>query len=215
MPTNLKHNPTGPRPRHSREAITRIAVALADAQGIGAVSIRGIAAQLGSGPASLYRYVKSLDELIELMIDWISAEYDFASCRGSATEQLLSISRQGREIMRRHPWVPALVLQRQFFTPHALSYLEQGLTALENSPISGSAKLHTLGMLNGITAAFALNERSAKQPAKAEDLLQLLSAGAYPHLSQTLKEISEPLDQEEAFDAAISNFLRGILVRVN
>ena len=60
----------GPAPSLSREAISTAAVRLADRQGIEAVSMRGIAVELGVGAASLYRYVARKDELIELMVDW-------------------------------------------------------------------------------------------------------------------------------------------------
>jgi AcrR family transcriptional regulator len=46
----------GPAPERSRAQITAVAVALADAEGLAAVSMRRVAGELGTGPASLYRY---------------------------------------------------------------------------------------------------------------------------------------------------------------
>src|SRR5690554_4657758 len=99
---------TGPRPRHSRAKIALAAIALAEAEGIGAVSIRAVAATIGAGAASLYRYVQSHEELTGLMVEQISAEYELESLAGSAAQQLLGLATQGLQIMRRHPWVPAL-----------------------------------------------------------------------------------------------------------
>src|ERR1700679_413907 len=62
----------GPAPSLSREQIATAAVTLADTQGIEALSMRAMAAVLGVGAVSLYRYVGRKDELIELMVDAVS-----------------------------------------------------------------------------------------------------------------------------------------------
>lgn len=200
---------TGPKPRHSQAKIVLAAIALADAQGMGAVSIRAVAAQIGAGAASLYRYVESLDELTGLMLERISGEYELHSLAGSSGEQLLGLSRQGLQIMRRHPWVPALAMGKQAMGPNALAYLESGLAALEDSTMAAGAKLHCLAMLNAITAAFALNEQSQQQPRDPEALFAALASGAYPHLATVLGQVPEPMDPQLAFENAIVNYLRG------
>ena len=57
----------GPQPVYSRAQIAAAAVKIADAEGIGAVSMRRIASELGSGATSLYRYITKKDELLDLM----------------------------------------------------------------------------------------------------------------------------------------------------
>src|SRR3954463_14399030 len=59
----------GPKPALSLERIVDAAVALAQAEGIGAVSMARVAGELGSSPMSLYRYVAAKDELLALMVD--------------------------------------------------------------------------------------------------------------------------------------------------
>lgn len=200
---------TGPKPKHSRAKIVAAAIALADTQGMGAVTIRAVAAHIGAGAASLYRYVESLEELTGLMLEQISGEYELDSLTGSAGDQLLELSRQGLQIMRRHPWVPALAMGKQAMGPNALAYLEYGLSALEGSPLAAGAKLHCLAMLNAISAAFALNEQNQQQPQDPEALFAALESGAYPHLAAALGQVAEPMDPQVAFDNAIVNYLRG------
>src|SRR4051812_49574831 len=66
----LRERPArGPRPGLSLERIVGAAVDLADAEGIGAVSMGRVAKELGSSPMSLYRYVAAKDELLALMVD--------------------------------------------------------------------------------------------------------------------------------------------------
>lgn len=201
---------TGPKPQYSREKIVDVAVGLADAEGIEAVSVRSVASMLNTGPASLYRYVKSYDQLTELMVDRISAEYDYEACTGSAIEQLLEMAHQGHRIMRRHPWVPLIVMQKQVMTPNSLVYLERGLLALADTDLSAAQKLHTLAMLNSITAAFALNEQSQHEQQDASALLNTMQMGSYPHLLVALSEINEPPDLDSAFEQAIVTYLGGV-----
>ena len=64
----------GPAPSRSRAQIAAAAVQLADDEGLEAVSMRKVAAALGIGAASLYRYIESKDELYELMVDHVEGE---------------------------------------------------------------------------------------------------------------------------------------------
>src|SRR4051812_32747318 len=64
----------GPAPSHTRDAIVTAAVVLADADGIGAVSMRAVAAAIGTSAGSLYRYLSSRDDLVDLMADHVLRE---------------------------------------------------------------------------------------------------------------------------------------------
>ena len=61
----------GPRPRISLADIVAAGVAIADADGLAALSMRKVASRLGVGPMSLYTYVPGRSELVELMIDHV------------------------------------------------------------------------------------------------------------------------------------------------
>src|SRR5580658_3729222 len=96
----------------SRAEITQVALRVADAEGLDAVSMRRVAAGLGTGAASLYRYVETREDLLDLMIDATGAEYVFPGPAGDWLTDLLGIGDQARAIMRRHPWLPSLVITR-------------------------------------------------------------------------------------------------------
>ena len=200
---------TGPRPRHSRTKIALAAIALADAEGMTAVSIRAVAAKIGAAPASLYRYLESHEELSGLMLDQISAEYELESLTGSAAQQLLGLATQGLRIMRRHPWAPGLSVGKHAMGPNTLAYLERGLAALDGSGLDAGAKLQCLAVLNAMTTAFALNEQEQQEPQDSAALFTQLETGSYPHLSAALAHAATPVDQQAAFEAAIMNYLRG------
>src|ERR1700726_126978 len=67
----------GPKPKYSRAGMAAAAVALADAEGIDALTMRRMAAELGMGTMSLYNYVPTKDHLVQLMIDLVAGEYRY------------------------------------------------------------------------------------------------------------------------------------------
>src|SRR5580693_7642764 len=67
----------GPRPRHDRAAITAIAVRIADAEGLAAVTMRRVAGEAGIAVMSLYNYVRAKDQLGQLMADRLAGEYAY------------------------------------------------------------------------------------------------------------------------------------------
>src|ERR1700753_3852561 len=104
----------------SRAGITAAAIAVADREGLDAVSMRRVAAELGTGAASLYRYVETRDELLDLMCDATGAEYTRPEPSGDWLAGLLDVGEQQRGIMRRHPWLPGLILTRPVLRAHRL-----------------------------------------------------------------------------------------------
>lgn len=80
---------------------------------------------------SLYNYVPRKDDLYELMVDAVSAEYDLTEPTGDWRADLLALARQARALMIRHPWMPRLMSPVYGFSPNALRYLEYCMTCLE------------------------------------------------------------------------------------
>ena len=115
----------GPKARHSRAAIAAAAVALADAEGLDAVTMRRVAAALGMGTMSLYNYVPAKEHLVQLMIDQVGGEYRYPPGRPpDAREAIIDLARQGRDITERHPWLPRVMHAPATFGPSALRYVD-------------------------------------------------------------------------------------------
>ncbi|MFE5835384.1 TetR/AcrR family transcriptional regulator C-terminal domain-containing protein [Arthrobacter sp. NPDC056493] len=208
----------GPKPEHSRAGIAAAAIDIADRDGLTAVSIRRVAAGIGAGAASLYRYVKSHDELIELIVDTVSGEYDLAPSKETPPIQLLNLARQGRVIMHRHPWLAPLLLTRPAMGPNSLRYLEQALSVLEAVDMPGPAKLQTVAMMTAITSAFVQNELASVHSsgaglgganARLQYLSDVVLSGNYPLLAAALTGQHEPEKPEHVFTAVITNYLAG------
>lgn len=211
------HAATGRPAKRSREEITAVAVTLADQDGLDAVSMRRIAAALGTGAASLYRYVDTREDLLDLMIDSTGSEYVFTAPTGDWLADLLSIGEQARVIMRRHPWLPSLLITRSTLGPNGLILLEHVLEALTPHPAGPAAKLEAFAILNAATALFVHNELtggSVRQERNAAYLRHALATGRHPRLAELLTPVSpgQASPPEAAPDPA--ERYRGILARI-
>ena len=205
--------------QHSRAEITAVAIGIADREGLDAVSMRRVAAELGTGAASLYRYVETREELLDLMIDATGAEYDLAPPTGDWLADLVAVGEQCRAILRRHPWLPGMAISRPVLGPSGIALLEHVLTVLAGHPADLQAKMEAFAMLNGLTAAFVLYEQSggsAQQERNVAYLQHALASGEHPRLMELLSQAPrpaspEPADPADRFAPLLARVLTGLL----
>ncbi|MBF9133300.1 TetR/AcrR family transcriptional regulator C-terminal domain-containing protein [Plantactinospora sp. S1510] len=199
----------------SRAEVTAAAVALADGEGLAAVTMRRVAARLGTGAASLYRYVTGRDDLLDLMADEAAAGYDLPAPDGPWVTGLLEVARQGRAIMLRHPWLPELVLTRPTLGPHGVDLLEHVLTLLAGHPAAAARKMEAFAVLNTVTAAFALNELGATAGTRQRQgayLAHAVAAGGHPQVAAVLGgAFPATAAPAERFEETLSRILAGLL----
>jgi AcrR family transcriptional regulator len=179
--------------QRSRAEITAVAIGIADGEGLDAVSMRRVAAELGTGAASLYRYVGTREELLDLMTDAMGSRYELGAPSGDWLADLIAFGEQARAIYRRHRWLAALVMARPVIGPNGITLMEHVLTVLRAHPAGVTAKLEAFGMLSGITAAFALQEQAdpALQHRNAAYLAHALTSGEHPRLAELLSHASQ------------------------
>src|SRR5262249_6534159 len=105
-PIWVRPEPGTRRPRFTREEIAQAALRIADAEGIDAVSMRRVAAELGAGTMSLYYYVQSKDELLDLMQDEMLGEVlvPDGELPGEWRAALTAIAMRSFAAFARHPW---------------------------------------------------------------------------------------------------------------
>ena len=212
----------GPVPEHTPAEIALAGVALADAEGLTSVTMRGVAAAIGTAPASLYRYVDSRSELVELMADHVAGEYSAGRVpSGAPLAGLLALARQALGIYRRHEWLLDVPPGR-LPGPNALAYLELILVVLAGTELSGADKLELAGLFTGAVRSFAQLEaeqrRASRDPAQWQEwvaryLLQVVTAGAHPQLAAALADqpAGPAAGQEPLFDRAMTRILTGLL----
>jgi AcrR family transcriptional regulator len=214
----------GPVPEHSAAEIARAAVGLADSRGLGAVTMRAVATAIGAAPASLYRYVRTRSEVLELMADQAAGEYTLDQPgTGKPVTDLLALAHQVLAIYRRHPWLLELPPAVGLPGPNALAYMEHILATLRGTGLSRYAKLELTGLFSGTIRAFAQMEadqqRAGQDAAQWQELvasylIQVAANGQHPHLAAVLggpAENDDALAQEPIFDRALTRILSGLL----
>ncbi|MEU4693822.1 TetR/AcrR family transcriptional regulator [Actinoplanes sp. NPDC023714] len=196
----------------TRAEVTAAAIALADREGLAAVSMRRVAAELGTGAASLYRYVDSRDDLLDLMTDAVAAGYELPPPGGPWLPGLLEVCRQARALMLRHGWLPELVLTRAALGPHGAGLLEHVLAVLDGHPAGVGRKLEAFAVMNTLTAALALHELGGGSDARVRQgayLAHVVAAGRHPHLTAALT--GGPATPAPDFEDTVSRVLTGLL----
>jgi AcrR family transcriptional regulator len=128
--------PKGPKPALTVPQIVDAAIAVADAEGLEALSMRKVADKLGVGAMSLYRYIPGKSELLELMLDAIHAEHPLHT-DGTWRERLERLARETRAMIQRHPWMLHVTLgQRPPLGPNLIAVFDAHLQALKESGLT-------------------------------------------------------------------------------
>lgn len=132
----------GPKREMSVEKIVDAAVELADAEGIGAVSMAAVAAKLGFTPMSLYRYVSAKDDLLLLMQEQATglppdSHLEIEGWR----ERLIDLYQEQVQLYLRHPWMLSLPISGSPITPNSSAWLDAALAALETTPLNAQERL--------------------------------------------------------------------------
>ncbi|MER5766293.1 TetR/AcrR family transcriptional regulator [Streptomyces sp. NPDC001985] len=222
-PRELWLSPGRPRrgrpPAFSRTEITAAAVALADTEGLEAVTMRAVAAAIGAGAMSLYSYVPDKETLLELMIDHVNGELSTAGpLSGDWRADLAAVAHAQRALMLRHPWLPAALPARRTFGPHTLAFLEHVLVALRPAGLDAGAKLEVFSMVTGFVAGHVTHEvarRTASDgpglaAAEAAYLAAVAADGHHPELAGILAEAPPPPSADAAFARLLSRLLNGL-----
>jgi AcrR family transcriptional regulator len=206
---------TGRPAQRSRAGITAVALGIADREGLDAVSMRRVAAELGTGAASLYRYVRTREELLDLMTDAAGAEYELSAPSGDWLADLVAFGEQTRAILRRHRWLAGLTLTHPVIGPNGLDLIEHVLDILHKHPAGLAAKLEAFAMLNGITAAFALQEQADQdlQVRTTAYLQHAIASGEHPRLAELIAQAAPTAVQEPAdrYPDLMARVLTGLL----
>ncbi len=126
----------GPRPRHSVDDVVDAAIAIADADGLDAVTMRAVAERLGTSPMSLYTYVPGKAELLDLMLDALYLAMGRKPFRLRWRARLRAVAEANRELYARHPWAARVSTARPPLGPGLMAKYEYELAAFDGLGLS-------------------------------------------------------------------------------
>ncbi|GAA3768772.1 TetR/AcrR family transcriptional regulator C-terminal domain-containing protein [Plantactinospora mayteni] len=192
----------------SRKHVLRAAIAIADVEGLDAVSMRRLGADLGVGPMSLYRHVANKDELVTQMADEVFGESELPVPGPPGWRAKLElVARQQWELCRRHLWLPrAVSFTRPALAPNLMAQTEWTLRALDGLGLPMATRIREALTLHGLVATVALSlaaEVESEQEtgvtldgwrlAQQKRTDQLLDSGRFPLLATIPTETASDL----------------------
>lgn len=220
----------GPKPALSLERIVEAGIRLAASEGLAAVSMSRVAAQLGASTMALYRYVAAKDELLLLMVDAALGPPLAAADPGEGWRTGLARWAWGyHDRLRRHPWVLRIPIAGPPTTPNVVAWLEDGLHSLGNTGLTEAEKASVVLLLSSyvrseatlnvdITAGFLASTPTQDEAMSAySDLLRRLTdADHFPALHAVLAagvfDVAD--DPDDEFRFGLDRILDGVAVLV-
>ncbi|MGP4113904.1 TetR/AcrR family transcriptional regulator [Streptomyces sp. 4N509B] len=222
----------GPKPTLTLEGIVTAAVALADEEGLAALSMRRVAATLGVGTMTLYRYVPGKAELLDLMLDRVNGPGEEAG--ESSEEEARRLGelgwREGLEhigaglfrLYERHPWLLQINQSRPLLGPNSLRGFDLALSVLEGLRLTSQEKVTVITIIDsfvtGIARAHILQRQVAEQTGISDEefwraqtpIIEIaMSSGCYPHVF-ALDEDAFSLSNEETMRFGLARILDGL-----
>jgi AcrR family transcriptional regulator len=188
----------GPRPGLSADAIVEAAIALADTEGLEAVSMARVAAELGFTTMSLYRYVASKEELFQLMWNAGALGAEQLVLEGDGWRARLRMwAVIQREMIDRHPWITRLPIAAPPAAPNSLIFVERGLSTMDGTGLADIDKLRVLGVLSSYTLSEARIANDSVQAAHAQ--AKAAEAAGGPAAPWTFDELLRELVDEKTY----------------
>jgi AcrR family transcriptional regulator len=186
--------PGARRARFTLEDIAAAAVAIADAEGFDALSMRRLATALDAGTMTLYHYVRTKDELLALVSDTIMGELllEEDELAGGWRSAMTNIARHSLATFQRHPWIFD-VRDDPAIGPNAVRHFDQSLQALAELQISITDKLDILSAVDEFVFGHALQMRNnysdvEETASMSVYVAELAATGDYPQLSKLIAE---------------------------
>ncbi|CUR60855.1 putative transcriptional regulator [metagenome] len=180
------------RPPLSRERVVDAASRVADAAGLGGVSMRSVGRELGVEAMSLYHHVASKDALLDGLADWLFTRIETPSPGGPWRAQMEVRARSARTVLAAHPWGLGLVESRRSPGPATLRHHDAVLGCLRAAGFSVALAAHAFSVLDAYVYGFVLTEVNLPfQPGEAaEDFVEDLGlvAAEHPHLAEMVAE---------------------------
>jgi DNA-binding transcriptional regulator YhcF (GntR family) len=209
-----------------REKLVAAAIAMADEEGLAAVSLRGVAARLDTPATSLYRHVQSKDELLQLMTDAALAEERFPEQRPAGWRAQLELAaRLQWKVLRRHPWLARVMgITRPRPLASSLAYADWVLGALDTLKLNAAMRMQLHIVLYAFVQGMAVNLESEAEAVGETGLSDdewmqtqlhqfsaLAATGHYPAFSRALTELTEgfDLDFDALFELGLHTLLDG------
>ncbi|MFF2964647.1 TetR/AcrR family transcriptional regulator C-terminal domain-containing protein [Streptomyces sp. NPDC057963] len=220
-----RERPRTPHHGLTRDRIISAAIALADIEGIAALSMRRVATDFGVSTMALYRHVPSKGELVRLMSESVFNGEPLGPRLPGWRAQLEREAWWLWGLYQRHPWLARAMsaLTRPMASPHAMRYTERVLSALKGLGLTPTQIIHVhlalLGYAQGVAAAVELESQAWQETgmtpeewmASNEPRMETIqAAGSFPTLSTLFGREEFDLELDTLFEFGLARMLDGV-----
>jgi AcrR family transcriptional regulator len=236
-----RHKEQGWRPpgrdrRLSREEIVRAAIAVADAEGPEAISMRRISRELRAGTMSLYYHVGSKEDLIDAMLEVLQAEMDIPDPSGDWRADLREFARAQRAGLLRHPWIMDFIGNRPPSGPNDARQLERMLALFDQTGLDVIRTTRVLISVASFVMGAVVREHQEERGQRAEEEAEagvpedelaaeshrvgewFRNSGRYPRILKMMESGVDPDDpktRDERFEFGLDLVLDGIEAQIS
>jgi AcrR family transcriptional regulator len=192
----------GPKPRYQVDDITRVAIGIADRDGLGGLSMRRVAEELDITAMSLYGYVPGKAELLDLMVDRVYGEpagpVDRADGRPAGPVDragpgwraaLEGLARAGWRRHLAHPWLLQVATSRPILGPNTTAVYDRQLAAIDGLGLSDVEMDLLVSLIDSYVNGAA---RAAVEAAQAERLTGMSELEWWERYGPLLAEVLDP-----------------------
>jgi AcrR family transcriptional regulator len=202
----------------SRERVLRAAIDLADAGGIGSLSMRRLAHRLGVEAMSLYHHVANKDDILSGIADLVVEEYEIPSPGPDWKASIRRTAVSAYRVLLRHPWAASLLLAGTTPSVARLRYMDALLGTLRGAGFSAEMTDHAYHALDSHIMGFTLWVTGMNLPSDeqftdlAQGFLARLPADEMPHLVEHVHQHLKPRDPDDKpeFEFGLDLLLDGL-----
>ena len=208
----------GGRPRLTRERVIQAALSVADSGGLGSLTIRSLAKELGAKPMSVYYHVASKDEILAALVDIVFNEIQLPVPGGDWRAEMRKRASSAREVLGRHRWAIGLLESRTNPGPATMRHHDANLATFRAGGFSIELTAHAYALVDSYVYGFALQEAALpfqgpdRDGDVVESIMKGMTEGEYPHLVNmaTSYYLQPGYDFGDEFDFGLDLVLDGI-----
>ncbi|AJC53099.1 MULTISPECIES: TetR/AcrR family transcriptional regulator [Streptomyces] len=207
----------GPKPSLTPQRIAGSAVALADAEGLEAVSMSKVAAAFDVSAMALYRYIPGKTELVELMVESVLADVpDLTTAGPGWRPRLIAWAQRSWQVYQAHPWlIAATAMRRQVMGPNQLGWLDAALAAMEPTGLTAPQRHQVFLLLAGHVRSLAqqlvdFDEDHNREWTRLTNELLTRQADRFPALTRAVADGAFAPDDIDPLAFGLERILDGV-----
>jgi AcrR family transcriptional regulator len=178
----------------TRERALAAALAVADAEGLAALTMRRLAQELGVEAMSLYHHVSNKEDILDGIIDLVFAEISLPDHDVPWRPAMVARARSVRAVLTRHPWAISIMESRTSPGPATLRHLDALLGMCRRAGFSVPMTAHAVSLVESYIYGFVMQEvnlpfdATSDMTAMVEMILGQMDPAEFPYLYELTKE---------------------------